>query len=204
MVLVFLPQLNKIPAAYLSIVAAVVSVFAGLAFRPFLENLFAGVVISFFKSVKIGDAVIIDGDYGTIEEIGLTYAVLKKWDWVRIVIPNNRLIQKEIQNFSLYDQYVWAHIEFYVSPTADMEEIEKYAIDAAKSSDYLKEIEEPSFWVMDMQKDCVKCWVAAWASSPGHAWDVRDRTRRNLHKILKEKGVLTHQHHWNNNIEARI
>ena len=125
LVAIFLPYLGSIPTAYISVITAICSVIIGISLRPFLENLFAGIIVSFFKSIKIGDTVIIDKHYGLIEEIGLTYSVLKRWDWNRIVIPNSKLLQKEIQNLTMNDQFIWAYVEFYVAPNSDLEKVEK-------------------------------------------------------------------------------
>lgn len=192
-VLVSLPYLGELPSVYITILAAIVSVVAGVSLRPFLENLFSGVVISFFKSIKIGDTVIIDDHYGLIEEIGLTYSVLKRWDWNRIVIPNSKLLQKEIQNLTMNDQYIWAYVEFFVAPDSDLEKIETLAIEAAKKSKYFNSAEDPSFWVMGLQKDTINCWLAAWADNPSHAWELRNELRTSLVKVFRKEGIVFHR-----------
>lgn len=194
--LILLPYLGKLPAIYISIFAAVASVIVGVALRPFLENLFSGVVISFFKSIKIGDTVMIDNHYGLIEEIGLTYSVVKRWDWQRLVIPNTKLLQKEIQNLTMNDQYIWAHIEFYVSPDTDILTVEELAKNSVKHSEYFNDVEEPSFWVMDIQKDAIKCWLAAWADNPSYAWELRNDMRTRLIKNFQAHNINFHKFHY--------
>jgi len=189
-----IPHLGRIPTVYVSIIAAIVSVLAGFALRPFLENLFAGVVISFFRNIRVGDTVTIDGHYGLIEEIGFTNTILKRWDWNRIVIPNSRMLQKEIQNLTINDQYIWAHVEFYVSPEADIEKVEQIAIASAKKSSYFLNSEEPSFWVMDLEKDAVKCWIAAWADGPADAWGLKNDMRTQIIKDLQKDKISFHMH----------
>ena len=198
LVMILLPYVGKIPTVYVSILAAVVSVIAGFSLRPFLENLFSGVVIFFFKSIKVGDTVIIDGHYGLIEQIELTYSIVKRWDWYRIVIPNSKLIQKEIENLTMTDKYIWAYVEFYVEPEADLIKVEQIAKDVAKKSSYFNQSDTPKFWVMDLQKDAIKCWIAAWADNPGDAWELRHDIRMGLLKELKANGIGTHQMIWSN------
>lgn len=189
-----IPYIGRIPSVYISIVAAIISVIAGFSLRPFLENLFSGVVISFFKSIKIGDTVTIDDQYGIIEEIGLTYSILRRWDWNRIIIPNTKLLQKEIQNLTMTDHYIWAHIEFFVSPDTDISELEIMTKNIAKDSKYFNEAEEPSFWVMSLEKDTIKCWLAAWADNPSDAWELRNDMRTKLIKEFQKRGIKFHQH----------
>jgi len=191
--LAILPYLEKVPSAYVSIIAGVFSVVVGFALRPFLENVFSGVIISFFKSIRIGDTVIIDGHYGLIEEIGLAYTNIKRWDWHRIVIPNSKLLQKEIQNLTLNDQYIWAHVEFYVSPDEDLKKVAEIAKTVPLQSKYYYKSEAPSFWVMDIQKDSIKCWVAAWADSPSNAWELRNEIRTNILLRFQEEKIQLHR-----------
>ncbi len=193
-IFISIPQLGQVPTVYVSIIAAMVSVLTGFALRPFLENLFAGIVISFFRSIRVGDTVVIDGHYGTIDEIGFTSTVLKRWDWNRVVIPNSMMIQKEIQNLTITDQYIWAHVEFYVSPEADIKTVERIAIDSAKSSSHFFNAEEPSFWVMDLQKDAIKCWAAAWAETPADAWALKNDMRTKITQGLQKEKIASQLH----------
>ncbi len=192
-IIVSIPYLGRVPNVYISILAAAISVVAGVSLRPFLENLFSGVVISFFRSIKIGDTVRIDGHYGVIEEIGLTYSVLKRWDWYRVVIPNSKMLQKEIENMTMNDSFLWAHVKFYVSPDADLALVEKLAKQAARSSKYMTTIEEPSFWVIDMSKESLECWVAAWVDGPSDAWEIKSDIRTQLLKDLQANNIAFHK-----------
>lgn len=183
------PFLGKLPAAYFSIFLAVVSAIAGLSLRPFLENFFSGLIILIFKSVRIGDTVIVNKHYGLVEEIGLSHCVIKRWDWNRILIPNSIFLGQEVQNLTKQDKYLWAYVEFYVSPDSDLKLVESIALTAASQSSYFMPSEKPSFWVMEMQVDSIKCWLAAWAENPGDAWELRNEMRTNLCIKLQEAGV---------------
>lgn len=205
MLLLSVPHLGKVPSVYVSIIAAIVSVLTGFAVRPFLENLFSGVVISFFRNIRLGDTVIIDGHYGVIEDIGFTNTILKTWDWNRIIIPNSRMLQKEIQNLTVNDQYLWSHVEFFVSPKADISQVEAFAVQAAKgSSAFNPEFEEPSFWVMGLEKDAIKCWVAAWANNPADAWQLKSDIRIGLIKSLSQNHIDSHHVYFSHHSENPI
>lgn len=198
--IIIIPYLEDIPSVYISIIVAIVSVVAGFALRPFLENLFSGIIISFFKSIRIGDTVRIDGHYGLIEEIGLTYSVLKRWDWVRIVVPNSKLLNKEIQNLTMNDHHIWANAEFYVAPDSDLDLVEALAKEVAINSPYNSKVEEPSFWVMDLNERSIRCWIAAWANNPSDAWELRHEMRFKLAKLFRQKGIKTHT----NNLDSSL
>jgi moderate conductance mechanosensitive channel len=191
-ILVTIPYLSHVPPAYVTIIAGVISLLAGFSLRPFLENLFSGVVIAFFRYVRVGDTVIIDEQYGLIEELGVTHSILKRWDWQRVIIPNTQLLQKEIQNLTLNDQFIWANVEFYVSPDSDLERVESIAVEIASQSEHFSGAEPPTFWVMDMEKDAVKCWITVWTNSPAEAWGARHDIRTGLVKAFNQAGIKLH------------
>ncbi len=199
LLLVVGPHLGTIPSVYTSLVVGAVSLMFGIAARPYVENIFAGMTISFSKTVRIGDTVLIDDQYGTIEEINLTHTIVKVWDWRRYVIPNAKIIQKEFLNYSLYDRYIWSSIEFFVSPESDLDLVEKIAIESLAQSEFFdhKRFERPVFWVMDMQREAIKCWVAGWAASPSLSWNLKHDVRKRLNRALRDNQIKTHSYHLN-------
>jgi len=80
--------------------AGVVGIIAGLALQPVLTNLLAGIQIAMTQPIRIDDALIVEGEWGTVEEITSTYVVVKLWDWRRMVLPLTYFIQKPFQNWT--------------------------------------------------------------------------------------------------------
>ena len=80
--------------------AGVVGIIAGLALQPVLTNLLAGIQIAMTQPIRIDDALIVEGEWGTVEEITSTYVVVKLWDWRRMVLPLTWFIQKPFQNWT--------------------------------------------------------------------------------------------------------
>lgn len=188
-ILLLLPYLSAVPAAYISLSAGAITVLLGISAKPLLENIISGVVITLSQPVKINDTVRIDGKYGTVEKITFLYTIVKLWNWNRWVIPNHKLLQKEFENLSAGDDQEWAYVEFCVSPFSDLEKVKILAKQSMECR-YLKKSEVPSFWVMELNPDHIKCWVAGWAHNPAEAWALKSTTRRNLGKMLKNEGIL--------------
>ena len=80
--------------------AGVVGIIAGFALQPVLTNLLAGIQIAMTQPIRIDDAVIVEGEWGTVEEITSTYVVVKLWDWRRMILPLTYFIQKPFQNWT--------------------------------------------------------------------------------------------------------
>lgn len=80
--------------------AGVAGIVVGFAARPVLSNLLAGIQIALTQPIRIEDAVVIEGEWGWIEEITPTYVVVKIWDWRRLIVPLSHVIEHPFQNWT--------------------------------------------------------------------------------------------------------
>jgi small-conductance mechanosensitive channel len=98
-ILVLFPGLRTLGASLLAS-AGVVGVIAGVAAQSMLGNLFAGLQIAFGSSVKIGDTVVVEGEWGTVEEITLAFLTVRIWDDRRLTMPVSYFNSKPYENWS--------------------------------------------------------------------------------------------------------
>ncbi|MGY0066750.1 mechanosensitive ion channel family protein [Streptomyces sp. QTS137] len=80
--------------------AGILGIVAGVAAQSTLSNLFAGLQIAFGDMVRIGDTVVVDGEWGTVEEITLTFLTVNTWDERRITMPVSYFTSKPFENWS--------------------------------------------------------------------------------------------------------
>ena len=190
--LLSIPYWDSMPTQLISSVTAVVMLVLGIAARPFIENLIAGIVITLSRQFRTGDTVIVDDQYGTVENITPTHTTIKIWDWRRYIISNSTMLNKEFVNYSVVDNYIWSHAEFWVSVDSDLKKVEAIAVACAEASPHTMKDQPVSFWVMGMEKDAVKCWVAAWTDDPGKAWMYKSDVLMLVLAKLHKKGIKTH------------
>lgn len=188
------PLFGAISATFISLFAAAVAAVIGIAARPFLENLIAGVVITFSRQFRVGDTVLLDKEYGTVEDITITHTIIKLWDWKRLIIPNNQMLSREMVSLTIKDSYLWAYVEFWVSYDADILQVEEVALEAAEKSLHFAWEGVPRFWIMEMAREGVKCWVAAWTRSPTDSWYIKIDIRTRLIQEFKKRGIKTHSY----------
>jgi small-conductance mechanosensitive channel len=97
--------------------AGVAGLVAGLAARPVLSNLFAGVQIAMTQPIRLEDAVIVENEFGWIEEITGTYVVVRLWDWRRLIVPLSYFIEKPFQNWTRHSAALIGSVLVYVDYT---------------------------------------------------------------------------------------
>ena len=192
LLLLAIPFLGNLPSTIITLLAASTTVVLGITARPFIGNLICGIVITFSRLIRIGDTVLIDGNYGTVEDISLTHTTLKIWDWRRYVIPNAKMLDKEFINYTVVDSYRWVKVEFWASYDADLDLVEKIAIEAMMASENLAEHEPPRLWVNELTKEGAHCLAMGWADSPSQGWMLAVDVRRELIKQFQKHGIKSH------------
>lgn len=98
-VLMTFPAAEQFGASILAS-AGIAGIAIGLAARPIIENLLAGLQIAFTQPIRLDDVVVIDGEFGRVEEITTTYVVVKVWDQRRLIVPFSRIIAETFENWT--------------------------------------------------------------------------------------------------------
>jgi len=103
--------------------AGIIGIVAGIAAQSTLGNFFAGLQIAFSDTVRIGDTVVVDGQQGTVEEITLSYLVLRLWDYRRLVVPVSYFVSKPYENWTRRDPGLLGWVLFHLDHTTPVDEL---------------------------------------------------------------------------------
>jgi small-conductance mechanosensitive channel len=99
MVLMTFPGARQVGASLLAS-AGVIGIVAGLAAKPVFSNLIAGLQIALSQPIRIDDVLVVEGEWGRVEEITGTFVVLRIWDDRRLILPLSYFIEKPFQNWT--------------------------------------------------------------------------------------------------------
>lgn len=95
----------------------------GAAAQPALKSLIAGFQMAMTEPVIVGDAVIIGGEWGWVEDIRTTYVVVKIWDERRLVVPTSKFLEEIFQNWTKTTSQLMGTVMLYVDPATRLEPI---------------------------------------------------------------------------------
>ncbi len=101
--------------------AGILGIVAGVAAQSTLSNMFAGFQIAFGDMVRIGDTVVVDGEWGTVEEITLTFLTVRTWDERRITMPVSYFTSKPFENWSRGTPQMTGIVFWHVDHSAPVE-----------------------------------------------------------------------------------
>ncbi|MFO1497327.1 MAG: mechanosensitive ion channel [Verrucomicrobiota bacterium] len=159
--------------------AGVVGIIIGFAAQRTIANLFAGFQLAVTQPIRIDDVVIVEGEWGRIEEITLTYVVVKIWDQRRMIVPLSYFIEKPFQNWTRVSADLLGAVMIYVDYTFPVEELRKEAKRIVEGSPFW----DRKFWnlqVTDTTERAMQVRVLVTASDSGKAWDLRCELREKL------------------------
>lgn len=152
--------------------AGVVGIIIGFAAQKTISNLFAGFQVALTQPIRLDDVVIVEGEWGKIEEISLTYVVIRIWDDRRLVVPLGYFIDKPFQNWTRQS----AEILGVVTVWSD------YSLPLEEAREALRKIIEPHpqwdgrFWnlqVTDASQSAMQIRVLATSADSSKNWDLR-------------------------------
>lgn len=166
--------------------AGAAGIVAGLAARPVLTNFLAGVQLAVAQPIRIDDAVIVENEWGSVEEITFSYVVVKLWDLRRMVVPLSYFIEKPFQNWTRVGGELIGSVFLYVDHTAPVDAIRKKLTEIAQQSK-LWNRKVVKLQVSDCKETAIELRALVSADNASAAWDLRCEVREKLIDFLQRE-----------------
>ena len=142
--------------------------------------------IAVAQPIRIDDAVIVENEFGRIEEITLNYVVVRLWDWRRMIVPLSYFIEKPFQNWTRTGNELIGSVFLYVDHTAPVEAIrEKLAEIASQSKLWNGKV--VSLQVSDCRETTIELRALVSANNASAVWDLRCEVREKLIDFLRRE-----------------
>ncbi len=176
--LMTLPLVRQVGASLLAS-AGLAGLALGLAAKPVLSNLIAGVQIALTQPIRLDDVVIIEGEWGRIEEITGTYVVVHIWDERRLVVPLNWFMEHPFQNWTrssaqiIGTVFLW--LDYRVPMAALREELTRLCREAPEWDRRVCVLQ-----VTDTSEHSMQLRALVSSADSGRNWDLRCRVREGL------------------------
>ncbi|ADI11013.1 hypothetical protein SBI_07893 [Streptomyces bingchenggensis BCW-1] len=165
--------------------AGILGIVAGVAAQSTLGNLFAGLQIAFGDMVRIGDTVVVDGEWGTVEEITLTFLSVRTWDERRITMPVSYFTGKPFENWSRGGAQKTGAVVFHLDHSAPVAEMRVRLGEIVRKSPAW-DGRDWSLAVTDTTPSTMVVRALVTARDADDAWTVRCEVREQMITWLRE------------------
>jgi small-conductance mechanosensitive channel len=179
------PRIREIGASLL-VSAGVAGLAIGLAARPVLENLIAGLQLAFTQPIRVDDVVIVEGEWGRVEEITATYVVVRIWDERRLIVPFSRFISQPFQNWTRRSAAILGTIFIYADYTVPVQALRDELSRLCAASE-LWDGRVCNLQVTNAGEQTLELRGLVSASDSGRAWDLRVHLREELVAFLQRE-----------------
>ncbi|WP_111707691.1 mechanosensitive ion channel family protein [Lutibacter citreus] len=159
--------------------AGVIGIIAGVAAQKSIANLIIGFQIAFTQPIKIDDEVVIQEEYGTVEDITLTYVVIKTWDWRRLVLPLNFFSDNSFVNWTFNSTELIGSVFIYVDYTFPVQVLRTKLLAILKENP----LWDKNVWgllVTKSDKHSIELRATFSAKNASDIWDLRCEIREQL------------------------
>jgi len=158
----------------------------GMAARPTLGNLIAGVQIAVSEPIRIDDAVVVEGEFGRVAEVTTTYVVIRLWDLRHLVVPLSYFIEKPFQNWTRYSSDLIGTAFLHADYSLNVDQLR---------SEFHRVLESTPLWdrktralqVTDLKERTMEIRLIMSAANPSHAFDLRCLVRERLIAYIQQQ-----------------
>ena len=169
--------------------AGVAGIVLGLAARPVLANLIAGVQIALTQPIRIDDAIVLEGEWGWIEELTATYVVVRLWDRRRLIVPLSYFLEKPFQNWTRSSASIIGTVMLYLDHTAPIGSIRDKVTEIATQSKYW-DGDVANLQVTDTRDYTIEIRILVSAANSPAAWDLRCEMREKILSFIQAEHPL--------------
>lgn len=166
--------------------AGIAGLVVGFAARPALSNLIAGIQLALTQPINIDDVVIVEGEWGRIEEITTTYVVVKIWDDRRLIVPLQYFIEHPFQNWTRRTADLLGSVFVHADYTVPVEAVRRRLreiVDGAEAWDGRVCVLQ----VTDATDRTVQLRALVSASDSSKGWELRCLVREKLIEFLQQE-----------------
>jgi small-conductance mechanosensitive channel len=179
------PAIRQLGAGLLAS-AGIAGLVLGIAARPTVELLIAGVQLALTEPIRLDDVVIVEGEWGRIEEINATHVAIRIWDDRRLIVPVSYFLTQPFQNWTRVTADITGQVTLEVDYATPIEKVRAAAGRIVEASAHW----DRRFWnlqVVEAGERTLRLRVLASAGDASSAWDLRCEIREKLIGFLQER-----------------
>ncbi|PRY09733.1 small-conductance mechanosensitive channel [Pontibacter ummariensis] len=165
--------------------AGVAGIVIGFAAQRSIANLLAGLQLAFTQPIRLDDVLVVEGEFGRVEEITMTYVVLRIWDNRRLILPLNYFIDKPFQNWTRTSSDILATVYLYTDYSLPIDAV-RQEFDRILANTPLWDKNVKVLQVTDSKEKTLELRALMSANSSAVAWDLRCLVREKLIHFIQQ------------------
>jgi small-conductance mechanosensitive channel len=185
----FAVSLAGIDLKNFAVVAGALGIGIGFGLQNVVNNFVSGIILLFERPIKVGDMVVLDGEWGTIRKIGLRSTVVETFDQSEIIVPNSDLVSQKVTNWTLTTKVARVVLPVGVAYGSDLEKVLKILQEAGSSHPLALKEPQVSAIFVGFGNSSLDFELRVWVEDIGERLRVRSELGQDVDRRFREAGV---------------
>jgi len=161
----------------------------GFALQDVFKDLISGIIILFEGNVSVGDILEVDGLIGTVKEIKLRTSLIRTRDGIFIVVPNNRVVNEKVINWSTNTKITRFHVAVGVAYGSDVEKVKKLLLQSVNENEMIAKRPSPIVFFNDFGDSALMFQVNFWLMDTWSVELIKSDLRFTINKLFRENNI---------------
>ena len=161
----------------------------GFGLQDIVNNFLSGLILLFERPIKVGDGVLIDGEYGTVNHIGLRSTVVKNMDEAELIVPNSHMISQKVTNWTLTNRQVRVVVPVGVAYGSDLEKVLEILTDVSAKHPLVLKKPKPSPLFVQFGDSSLDFELRVWISNVDNRPDIKNELLLVIDRRFREEGI---------------
>jgi len=185
----FIVQSLGIPLSPIFTVFAALGLGIGFALQDFFKDLISGIIILFEGNVTMGDILEVDGLVGTVKEVKLRTSVIRTRDGISIVVPNSRIVNEKVINWSTNNKITRFNVTVGVAYGSDVEKVKELLLQSANEQESISKRPTPAIIFNDFGDSALIFEVYFWTLDTWQIEIIKSDLRFKIEILFRENNI---------------
>lgn len=161
----------------------------GFGLQDIVNNFLSGLILLFERPIKVGDGVLIDGEYGTVIQIGLRSTVVKNLDEAELIVPNSHMISQKVTNWTLTNRRVRVVVPVGVAYGSDLEKVLAILTDVSNEHPMVLKKPKPSPLFVEFGDSSLNFELRVWINNVDNRPNIKNELLLAIDRRFREEGI---------------
>jgi small-conductance mechanosensitive channel len=161
----------------------------GFGLQDIVNNFLSGLILLFERPIKVGDGVLIDGEYGTVISIGMRSTIVKNLDEAELIVPNSQMISQKVTNWTLSTRRVRVVVPVGVAYGSDLEKVLAVLTEAAEEHPEVLKLPKPTPLFIQFGASCLDFELRVWISNVDNRPRIKNELLLYIDRRFREERI---------------
>jgi len=171
------------------IVLGALGVGIGFGLQDIVNNFLSGIILLFERPVKVGDGILVDGEYGTVKHIGLRSTIVETLDQSELIVPNSQMISQKVTNWTLSTRRVRVVIEVGVAYGSNLEQVRAILKEVGDQHPEVLDDPQPAPLFIEFGESSLNFELRLWINNIDNRPRIKNEALLSVDRRFREAGI---------------